>query len=60
MKERSEGSRVIGERKRVSSTDVERTEEEEAIGETFTLSQVVEVAYHVCDIGDQVHKVWYI
>jgi hypothetical protein len=57
MKERSEGNRVRMERKRVSSTDVERIEEEvEAIVGTFALSQVVEMAYRARGIGDQVHR----
>ena len=40
------------ERKRVSSIDVERIEEEmETIGGTFALNQVVEAACHIRDIS---------
>ena len=50
-------NRVRRERRKISLTDIERKEEEEeAIGGTFALGQVVEVTYLVRGIGDQVHR----
>jgi hypothetical protein len=60
MKERSKGKPSKKGTKSIKSTYVERAEEEEkAIGGTFALSQMMEVAYRVHGIDDQVHKGWY-